>query len=126
MTPVSSLVSNCSLTAAEPRSNGTTRPERVGNDDSPKILGETREYIHDFERPCHADDDPVETISQMLKLYPDRINRGASGVQSVHKTYWSVRAFARSQLFRFHAPKASLVRFKSIIKDVTTLHGRIR
>jgi len=51
--------------------------KRVGNDDSPKILGETRKYIRDFERLAMQTTTALELYDQMLKLYPDRINRGA-------------------------------------------------
>ena len=51
--------------------------KRVGNDDSPKILGETRTYIRDFERLAIQTTTALELYNQMLKLYPDWINRGA-------------------------------------------------
>src|SRR5712692_3369019 len=51
--------------------------KRVGNDDSPGILGETRKYIRDFERLAMRTTTARELYDQMLKLYPDRINRGA-------------------------------------------------
>src|SRR2546427_1197776 len=49
----------------------------VGNVDSPKILGETRRYIRDFERLAMQTTTPRELYDQMLKLYPDWGNRGA-------------------------------------------------
>jgi glyoxylase-like metal-dependent hydrolase (beta-lactamase superfamily II) len=51
--------------------------KRVGNDDSPKILGETRRYIHDFERLAMQTTTARELYDQMLKIYPDWGNRGA-------------------------------------------------
>ena len=51
--------------------------KRVGNDDSPKILGETRKYIRDFERLAMQTMTAQELYDEMLKLYPDWINRGA-------------------------------------------------
>jgi len=51
--------------------------KRVGNDDSPKILGETRRYIRDFERLAIQTTTPRELFDQMLKLYPDWVNPGA-------------------------------------------------
>jgi glyoxylase-like metal-dependent hydrolase (beta-lactamase superfamily II) len=51
--------------------------KRVGNDDSPKILGETRKYIRDFERLAMQTTTAQELYDQMLKLYPDWGNRGA-------------------------------------------------
>jgi len=51
--------------------------KRVGNDDSPKILGETRRYIRDFEDLAVQTTTARELYDQMLKLYPDWGNRGA-------------------------------------------------
>jgi glyoxylase-like metal-dependent hydrolase (beta-lactamase superfamily II) len=51
--------------------------KRVGNDDSPRILGETRKYIRDFERLAAQTTTSRELYDEMLKLYPDWINRGA-------------------------------------------------
>src|SRR6201988_3090261 len=51
--------------------------KRVGNDDSPRILGETRKYIHDFERLVMQTSTARKLYDQMLKLYPEWINRGA-------------------------------------------------
>ena len=51
--------------------------KRVGNDDSPRIIGETRKYIRDFEHLATQTTTPRELYDEMLKLYPDWINRGA-------------------------------------------------
>jgi hypothetical protein len=51
--------------------------KRVGNSDSPKILGETRKYILDFERLLMQTTTARELYDQMLKLYPDWGNPGA-------------------------------------------------
>jgi glyoxylase-like metal-dependent hydrolase (beta-lactamase superfamily II) len=51
--------------------------KRLGNDDSPKILGETRKYIRDFERLAMQATTAQELYDQMLKLYPGWGNRGA-------------------------------------------------
>jgi glyoxylase-like metal-dependent hydrolase (beta-lactamase superfamily II) len=51
--------------------------KRVGNDDSPRIIGETRKYIRDFERLAMQKTTARELYDEMLKLYPDWINRGA-------------------------------------------------
>src|ERR1700758_251141 len=51
--------------------------KRVENDDSPKILGETRRYIRDFERLAMQTTTARELYDQMLKLYPDWGNPGA-------------------------------------------------
>src|SRR5713101_3471461 len=59
--------------------------KRVGNDDSPRVIGETRQYIRDFERLAMQTTTARELYDQMLKLYPDRINPGAlwSSVRAV-------------------------------------------
>src|ERR1700687_5104483 len=51
--------------------------KRVGNVDSPKILGETRRYIRDFERLAMQTTTARELYDQMLMLYPDWVNPGA-------------------------------------------------
>jgi glyoxylase-like metal-dependent hydrolase (beta-lactamase superfamily II) len=51
--------------------------KRVGNVDRPKILGETRRYIRDFERLAMRMTTARELYDQMLKLYPDWGNPGA-------------------------------------------------
>jgi glyoxylase-like metal-dependent hydrolase (beta-lactamase superfamily II) len=51
--------------------------KHVGNDDSPKILGETRSYIRDFARLAMQTTTALELYNEMLKLYPDWGNRGA-------------------------------------------------
>ena len=59
--------------------------KRAGNDDSPKIVGETRKYIRDFGRLAMQTTTARELYDQMLKLYPDWGNRGAlwSSVRAV-------------------------------------------
>jgi glyoxylase-like metal-dependent hydrolase (beta-lactamase superfamily II) len=59
--------------------------KRAGNVDSPKILGETRKYIRDFERLAIQTTTARELYDQMLKLYPDWGNPGAlwTSVQAV-------------------------------------------
>jgi len=51
--------------------------KRVGNDDSPGILGETRQYIRDFGRLAMQTTTARELYDRMLKLYPEWGNRGA-------------------------------------------------
>jgi len=53
---------------------GHKRPE---NDDSPRIVEETRQYIRDFERLAATTTTPRELFDKMLELYSDRINPGA-------------------------------------------------
>jgi glyoxylase-like metal-dependent hydrolase (beta-lactamase superfamily II) len=49
----------------------------VENDDSPRIIEETRQYIRDFERLAAASTTARELFDKMLEIYPDRINPGA-------------------------------------------------
>ena len=51
--------------------------KRVGNEDSPRIIGQTRKYIRDFDRLAMQTTTVRELYDQMLKLYPDWINPGA-------------------------------------------------
>src|SRR5882672_4216440 len=51
--------------------------KRVGNDDSPRIIEETRKYIRDFERLVMQTTTARAMYDEMLRLYPDWINRGA-------------------------------------------------
>jgi glyoxylase-like metal-dependent hydrolase (beta-lactamase superfamily II) len=51
--------------------------KRVGNVDSPEILGETRRYIRDFERLLTQTTTARELYDQMLRLYRDWGNTGA-------------------------------------------------
>lgn len=49
------------------------RPE---NDDDPKIIEETRQYIRDFDRLVQTTGSAEELYDKMLELYPNRINPG--------------------------------------------------
>ena len=49
------------------------RPE---NDDSPRIIEETRKYIRDFDRLAETTKTAQELYDQMLELYPTRVNPG--------------------------------------------------
>ena len=51
--------------------------KRYGNDDSPRIIGETRQYIRDFDRIDKETATAEELYWQMLAIYPDRVNPGA-------------------------------------------------
>jgi glyoxylase-like metal-dependent hydrolase (beta-lactamase superfamily II) len=50
--------------------------KRPGNDDSPRIIEETRQYIRAFDRLVETTTTARELYDQMLSLYPDRINPG--------------------------------------------------
>ena len=49
------------------------RPE---NDDSPRIIEETRKYIRDFDRLAETTKTAQELYEKMLELYPTRVNPG--------------------------------------------------
>jgi glyoxylase-like metal-dependent hydrolase (beta-lactamase superfamily II) len=59
-----------------------------GNDDSPRIVGETRQYIRDFIRLNDTTETARELYDKMLELYPDRANPGS---------LWSSAAAAKTQ-----------------------------
>jgi hypothetical protein len=48
-----------------------------GNDDSPRNVAETRQYIRDFVRLNDAAKTARELYDGMLELYPDRANPGS-------------------------------------------------
>ncbi len=48
--------------------------KRPGNDDDPRIIEETRQYIRDFDRLVETTTTARELYDQMLSLYPDRVN----------------------------------------------------
>jgi glyoxylase-like metal-dependent hydrolase (beta-lactamase superfamily II) len=47
------------------------------NDDDPRIIAETRQYLRDFNRLNAATADARQLYDAMLELYPDRINPGS-------------------------------------------------
>jgi len=49
------------------------RPE---NDDHPRIIEETRQYIRDFDRLVEMTTSAQDLFDKMLELYPDRVNPG--------------------------------------------------
>jgi hypothetical protein len=51
--------------------------KRPGNEDSPRILEETRQYIRDFDRRAETVKTARELYDQMLKLHPLRMNVNA-------------------------------------------------
>jgi glyoxylase-like metal-dependent hydrolase (beta-lactamase superfamily II) len=52
--------------------------KRAGNDDSPKIIEETRRYIRDFDRVAGTTTTARGLYDKMLELYPDRVNPGGA------------------------------------------------
>jgi glyoxylase-like metal-dependent hydrolase (beta-lactamase superfamily II) len=51
--------------------------KRPGNEDSPRIIEETRQYIRDFDRLVETTKTARELYDQMLKLHPLRMNVNA-------------------------------------------------
>jgi len=49
------------------------RPE---NDDNPRIIEETKQYIRDFDRLAETTTTAQELYDKMLELYPSRVNPG--------------------------------------------------
>jgi glyoxylase-like metal-dependent hydrolase (beta-lactamase superfamily II) len=47
------------------------------NDDDPRIIAETRQYLRDFNRLNAATTTPRELYDAMLEIYPDRVNPGS-------------------------------------------------
>ena len=47
------------------------------NDDDPRIIGETRQYLRDFNRLNTATTTARELYDAMLEIYPDRTNPGS-------------------------------------------------
>jgi glyoxylase-like metal-dependent hydrolase (beta-lactamase superfamily II) len=52
---------------------GHKRPE---NEDNPRIIEETRQYIRDFDRLAEQTITAQELYDKMLELYPNRVNPG--------------------------------------------------
>src|SRR5260370_27433704 len=52
--------------------------KRPGNDDSPKIIEETRQYIRDFDQVAGTTTTARELYDKVLELYPDRVNPGGA------------------------------------------------
>jgi glyoxylase-like metal-dependent hydrolase (beta-lactamase superfamily II) len=51
--------------------------KRAGNEDSPRIIEETRQCIRDFDRLAETTTTARELYDKMLELDPDRVNPGA-------------------------------------------------
>jgi glyoxylase-like metal-dependent hydrolase (beta-lactamase superfamily II) len=58
------------------------------NDDNPRIVGETRQYLRDFIRLNDSTRTARELYDQMLALYPDRANPGS---------LWSAAVIAKAE-----------------------------
>ena len=51
--------------------------KKPGNEDGPRIIEETQQYIRDFDRLAETTTTARELYDQMLELYPNRVNPGA-------------------------------------------------
>ena len=58
--------------------------KRPGNDDNPRIIEETRQYIRDFDRIAEMTTTAQELYDKMLELYPYRVNPGWALWSSAH------------------------------------------
>jgi glyoxylase-like metal-dependent hydrolase (beta-lactamase superfamily II) len=47
------------------------------NDDDPRIIGETRQYLRDFDRLSASTKTALQLYNAMLELYPDYLNPGS-------------------------------------------------
>jgi len=57
------------------------------NDDDPRIIAETRQYLRDFNRLNDATATARELYDAMLEIYPDRVNPGSLwGAANIAKT----------------------------------------
>jgi len=54
------------------------RPE---NDDNPRIIEETRQYIRDFDRLVEKTKTAQEFYDKMLEIYPNRVNPGGGPME---------------------------------------------
>jgi len=52
--------------------------KRDGNDDSPKIIEETQQYIRDFDRVAATTTTARGLYDKLPELYPDRVNPGGA------------------------------------------------
>ena len=57
------------------------RPE---NEDNPRIIEETRQYIRDFDRLVQTTNTAQELYLKMLEIYPNRVNPGWALWSSAH------------------------------------------
>ncbi len=57
------------------------RPE---NEDNPRIIEETRQYIRDFDRLVQTTNTAQELYVKMLEIYPNRVNPGWALWSSAH------------------------------------------
>ena len=51
--------------------------KRAENEDSPRIIEQTRQYIRDFDRLAETTATAQALYDEMLRLYPNRVNPGA-------------------------------------------------
>src|SRR6266436_6495573 len=68
--------------------------KRPGNDDSPTIIEETRQYIRDFDRVAETTTTARELYDTMLERYPERVNPGLALWISARAAKGQVSTFA--------------------------------
>ena len=51
--------------------------KRPANEDSPRIIEQTRQYIRDFDKIAEITTTALEFYNNMMKIYPDGVNPGA-------------------------------------------------
>jgi hypothetical protein len=49
----------------------------AGNDDDPRVIADTRQYLRDFNRLNEATVNARQLYDAMLELYPDCVNPGS-------------------------------------------------
>src|SRR6266852_9128198 len=58
------------------------------NDDNPRVIAETRQYLRDFNRLNKTTTTARELYDAMLEIYPDRVNPGSLwGAANAAKKY---------------------------------------
>ena len=69
------------------------------NDDDPRIIAETRQYLRDFNRLNAATTTARELYDAMLQIYPDRVNPGS---------LWGAANIAKKQAPNKNRPRQSV------------------
>jgi hypothetical protein len=58
--------------------------KRPDNDDNPRIIEETRQYICDFDRIAEMSTTAQELCDKMLEIYPKQVSPGVGALSSAH------------------------------------------
>jgi glyoxylase-like metal-dependent hydrolase (beta-lactamase superfamily II) len=75
------------MESLRPRSVVAGHKNMKNDDDGPRVLGQTRQYILDFQELTARTTTAKELFDQMLSRYPEWLNRGAlwSSVSALHR-----------------------------------------